>query len=450
LPNSVADFFYSLTGDKVDLPLREGKLAHRGIEHFIFFHHEPLGPIRLEELDLGRTGYAGSVARLRLLFWIAERGHRVDLVGNVQDGVRRGVRARSGYQGLEAALADAGDAGAVLVLNNLPTEMEWNRIRRLGAGPLMRLAWVGNHLNSVWMRRLARGELDGAVCVSQWQRETFRIFPRFERIEVSYCGVDLDLIEQVCPSSFDAPVVLSISIPRRSKGFHNLLSAWRMVRAARPDARLRVCGSARMHWPDLVLGKTGILDADLEADFPDFFGDYPKSADRFGIELMGMCSLPQVHADLRGAAVAVVNCNRRGAVETYCRTAVEAQLCGVPVVGAYAGSLPEVVADGKTGLLVKEQTASAIADAILLLLNDSALRARMATEGSRWARPLGDLRSIAADWEAIAERAWKGQPAPAAARPVPDLLRGFGVGRARTWLRERLRETQILERDRAG
>lgn len=56
----------------------------------------------------------------------------------------------------------------------------------------------------------------------------------------------------------------------------------------------------------------------------------------------------------------------------------EAMACGVPVVGTRSGSLPEVVDDGKTGLLVPPNDSSGLANAIQILSQDQRLRRDMA------------------------------------------------------------------------
>jgi glycosyltransferase involved in cell wall biosynthesis len=62
-------------------------------------------------------------------------------------------------------------------------------------------------------------------------------------------------------------------------------------------------------------------------------------------------------------------------------TAMEAQSCGVPVVATRVAAVGEVVDDGGTGLLVPPEQPDAIAEAVLRLLGDDALRARMGAAG---------------------------------------------------------------------
>ncbi|MBE7519856.1 MAG: glycosyltransferase family 4 protein [Thermoflexaceae bacterium] len=61
--------------------------------------------------------------------------------------------------------------------------------------------------------------------------------------------------------------------------------------------------------------------------------------------------------------------------------AAEAQACGAPVIAARAGALPEVVADGVSGLLVPAGDAKALAESIGLLMQDGAQAKRLGEAG---------------------------------------------------------------------
>src|SRR5260221_431191 len=56
---------------------------------------------------------------------------------------------------------------------------------------------------------------------------------------------------------------------------------------------------------------------------------------------------------------------------------LEAQACGVPVVAGASGGVAEIVAHGRTGLLVPPQDVVAFAGATRTLLCDGAMRLRM-------------------------------------------------------------------------
>lgn len=404
----------------------------------VFLHHEIHGPISLEDLWKGTHGFGGSVARLRILFWLAARGNEVYLVGNVQPGILQDVTAIPGTTCLEAIFKkDPEGAQGILVLNNPPTEEDWCCISRNLRVPIV--LWAGNPFSPHWLDRAKNGSLARIVCVSQYHREMYRIYQGFEAVEVVYSGVDLDLLAQADPNYEAVGSVLFCSIPRRTKGVHNLLRAWQLVRERLPHACLRVCGSARMHDPNAKVGRTGILDCELEEEFADFFSAPPESIDHSGITLLGLKSLREVYSEIKAAAVVVVNCNWRGSFETYCRAAVEAQSAGAPVIGASRGSLKEVVSNGHTGLLVEKEDPALLAEAIIRILNDPSLQRQMRVAGPAWAGRFAGYEILARAWEDIAGRALTGEKAPGESEWCGDLLRRIGFGAARRAARNLIR-----------
>ncbi|MFF5188940.1 glycosyltransferase family 4 protein [Streptomyces sp. NPDC000345] len=80
-----------------------------------------------------------------------------------------------------------------------------------------------------------------------------------------------------------------------------------------------------------------------------------------------------------------------GPFETFCQTVQEAMASGVPVVAPAAGGPLDLVAHGRTGLLVPPRDATAVREAVAALAADPALRAlygdagRATVEGRTWA-----------------------------------------------------------------
>jgi glycosyltransferase involved in cell wall biosynthesis len=76
-----------------------------------------------------------------------------------------------------------------------------------------------------------------------------------------------------------------------------------------------------------------------------------------------------------------------------------------PCVASRTTAIPEVVADGVSGLLVPPADAAGLAAAILSLLRDPALRARMGVEGRRIAQERFDVTRNIHQLEAVYESA---------------------------------------------
>lgn len=75
---------------------------------------------------------------------------------------------------------------------------------------------------------------------------------------------------------------------------------------------------------------------------------------------------------------------------------LEAQACGVPVIGTNVGGIPDVIADGVTGLLVSPKDAHALASAVCRLFTDTDLAARCRTAGLEQAKKF--------DWTEIVQK----------------------------------------------
>jgi glycosyltransferase involved in cell wall biosynthesis len=75
-----------------------------------------------------------------------------------------------------------------------------------------------------------------------------------------------------------------------------------------------------------------------------------------------------------------------GIGEAYGLVYLEAQAAGLPVIAYASGGVPETVLPGATALLVPERDEAALADALARLIDDEALRMRMAAAASRFVR----------------------------------------------------------------
>ena len=69
--------------------------------------------------------------------------------------------------------------------------------------------------------------------------------------------------------------------------------------------------------------------------------------------------------------------------EPFGRVVVEAMACGCPVIATAAGGVPEIISDGRDGLLAPPRDASALSAAILVLLYDQELTERLRANARR-------------------------------------------------------------------
>jgi glycosyltransferase involved in cell wall biosynthesis len=81
--------------------------------------------------------------------------------------------------------------------------------------------------------------------------------------------------------------------------------------------------------------------------------------------------------------------------DTFPNTIIESLACGTPVVATAVGGIPEQIEDTRTGFLVPAGDAHALADRLMQLLADPALRSGMGTRGAETARREFDLRQQA-------------------------------------------------------
>jgi glycosyltransferase involved in cell wall biosynthesis len=154
----------------------------------------------------------------------------------------------------------------------------------------------------------------------------------------------------------DAPVALFVGVLEQYKNIDGLAAAWRLAAPRVGAASLRLVGKgSRADVAEALVREHGVRwDEELTAE--------------------------EVAAALDVAWVLVLPSRSEGMgrvlVEAFCR--------GRGVVGARAGSIPNLVTDGVSGLLVAPADPDALADALVRVLTDRALAEHLA-EGARTA-----------------------------------------------------------------
>lgn len=251
----------------------------------------------------------------------------------------------------------------------------------------------GGYALSSWAERTAMESADAVVAVSDGMRgDILSCYPALdpERVHVIRNGIDTatyrpdprtDVLSRIGIDP-DRPYVLFVGRITRQKGVPHLLRA---ARALDPDAQLVLCAGA----PD-----TPALDREFRALFDEL------NAVRDGVHwIPAMLPRPAVVQLLTHAAVFACP----SVYEPLGIVNLEAMGCGTPVVASAVGGIPEVVADGETGLLVpydEDQPAAfeaAFAQALNRVIGDRAEAQRMGAAGrDRAVREFG--------WDTVARR----------------------------------------------
>jgi glycosyltransferase involved in cell wall biosynthesis len=81
--------------------------------------------------------------------------------------------------------------------------------------------------------------------------------------------------------------------------------------------------------------------------------------------------------------------------------AVEAMAAGKAVIGSHVSSLPEIIDDRRTGLLVPPRSPEMLADAMVTLVDNPRLRSSMGKAGARKVENVFSLPTMVAHVEAL-------------------------------------------------
>jgi glycosyltransferase involved in cell wall biosynthesis len=155
----------------------------------------------------------------------------------------------------------------------------------------------------------------------------------------------------------DGPVIMHGGRLSFEKRIGGVIDAMPLVLERVPGARLMIVGrgpamkSLEARVAELGLGQSVVFTGYVsDADFPKMFA---------------------------AADVLAIN----SPVETQSLIVLEAMATGLPVVGAAAGAIPDALKDGENGFLFRTDDSQALADSLIRILGDPALKARL-SEGA--------------------------------------------------------------------
>jgi glycosyltransferase involved in cell wall biosynthesis len=244
---------------------------------------------------------------------------------------------------------------------------------------------------SRWMSSIARHTLAGATIVTAPSEDLL------SRARALGASGDLELIPWGAdPGKFQPDVeaaklvrtryglaaddVLVVGVGRlvHWKGFRYLIDAVGGARSRVPSIRLVLVGNGDVR--DELEARVRQLDLSQRISFA---GMLPREGVAAHLAAADIVAVPSIHYG--------------GFVDGQPTVALEAMAAGRPLIVTRVGGLPQLVEEGQNGLIVEEQDADALADAIVELATDSGLRRRM---GERSRRRIVESFT----WEQVATR----------------------------------------------
>ncbi|MFZ1682561.1 MAG: glycosyltransferase family 4 protein [Candidatus Zixiibacteriota bacterium] len=159
----------------------------------------------------------------------------------------------------------------------------------------------------------------------------------------------------------DPNMILAVTRFTEQKRVEHLVNAFAMVAERHKKARLDIYGS-------------GPMQPAIETLISEL-----------GIHKRVVINQPVPQQQLRAlynqAGMVVLNSFQEG----FGLALSEAMLCGAPVIGTASGGIPDIIKHNERGLLVELDNSTALADAMVQLLNDRALADRLADAGHTFA-----------------------------------------------------------------
>jgi len=163
------------------------------------------------------------------------------------------------------------------------------------------------------------------------------------------------------------------------KGIAVLLEAWKRIREACPEARLVVAGQG----PDLAKHRSEIV-ADPRCELIECVVPTQEVSRLFAEA--SVIAFPYIEASQSGALAIAIAFEK-------------------PVVVSRVGGLPEMVQDGRSGLVVPPRDPQALADALIRVLQDEPLRREMQAGAAELRRGRFSPKMLAMQMEGVYQQA---------------------------------------------
>lgn len=369
-------------------------------------------PAVLEVVASSRGGGAVHVRDLAL--GLAVRGYAVTVAMPADGGqVNAASFAGSGISFVELPLAEGFSWRGLAALRRLAAQCDLLHVHgaraalfgRLGAASLGRRrpavlytihGFAAPHYG--WARRslllgleaLLRPWTTRVIAVSQAEREAFLAATPYrpEKVEVIHNGIALTPDEAHLPDRaatrraldlpLDEPLLITVCRLYRPRDLPTLLRALQICLQRLPCRLLIVGDGPDRPQVEAEIAALGLQERALTLGFRDDVRTLLRASDLFVLSTALWEGLPL--------------------------TVLEAMDAALPVVASRVGGIVEAVQAGETGLLAPPRDPQALAEALLTLLTDQALAARMGQAGRRRVMACFDSARMVAETEALYRR----------------------------------------------
>jgi glycosyltransferase involved in cell wall biosynthesis len=254
------------------------------------------------------------------------------------------------------------------------------------------------HMHAEWLAkvnlRFGRSRLRGADlilgCSDYVTRQIRAAYPELaDRVETLYNGCDASCfvpVDELAATKRErCPRIVFVGRISPEKGLHVAIAAMRAVAARFPSARLEIIGpdapQARHH---LIALRNPLVDP-RDALQPFYTGRYSdRLRQQAAYQVPGHVEFTigfLLHEEMRRRYAGADLLVNPSLSETFGMSLIEAMALGLPVVATEVGGMPEIVRDGVTGLLVPPNDSHALANAMIMVLNDAERAEQMGAAG---------------------------------------------------------------------
>jgi len=347
----------------------------------------------LRDVEAGNPGIGGTEYMFFLVAAYLARTHQVSMYVTAAGNHPPGIRCVVVQDMRDAAVAVRSAGEEILILRD--SEVLPNQAL-LSSMQLSVLVWAHNFSSRKTLKACAR--LPGIaryLCVSREQHECLRDEDVFRKSDYIFNAV----VTRAYPTEPQPPTqdnVFYMGSLVKGKGFHVLARYWGDIVRAVPTARLHVVGSRRLYNERAALGPLGLASPKYERQFARYVTEHGRL--RKDIVFHGLLGADKWRL-LREAKVAVTN--PTGAGETFCISAAEFGLLGVPVVTRNTGGPIDVVGNGVSGILFDDERE--LPDAVVGLLRDENRRAEMGWNAMARVRSRFDIEIVIEKWQKVIE-----------------------------------------------